>query len=360
MTNSPPIPADDSRGALPASIGVTGVSGYLGQRLVSALAERDYAGKVVGLDLRPPVLHPEFLDFRPVDATTAAATEALRGCDAVVHLAYVFNPTPDTARDTAVNLGAFERALAAVRAPNGPRKLVVASSATAYGAYENNPVPLTEDAPLRPNEGFVYAVCKGEIERRIVEFRREHPDTVVTVFRPAVVLGPTVTNYLADLIVKAPPVGLRDEPSALQFVHEDDVAAALLFALAHDLDGVYNVAADGWMTPDEVRVVTGGRRSLVRLPPDAARRFADRMFAAGRAPLPASVLPYMRFPWVVDNTRLAHAGFRPRHSNEAALGAATTARAAAARNRPSPAVLVAAGAAAALGAVLLRRRLRRR
>ena len=342
--------------ALPATIGVTGVSGYLGRCLVAALAGAGFAGRVVGLDLRPPVPCPGFLDFRAVDATTAAATEALQECDAVVHLAYVFNPTPDTVRDTAVNLGAFERALAAARAPGGPRKLVVASSATAYGAYENNPVPLTEDAPLRPNEGFVYAVCKGEIERRIVDFRLECPDTVVTVFRPAVVLGPTVTNYLAGLVTSPPPVGLAEESSALQFVHEDDVAEALVFALEHDLDGVYNVAADGWTSPDEVRAVTGGRRPLVRLPPDAARRFMDRMFAAGRAPLPGTVLPYMRFPWVVDNTRLADAGFRPRHSNESALAAAASARA----EEPKGLARSALVAAAAAGAGAFFRRRRRR
>ena len=35
--------------------------------------------------------------------------------------------------------------------------LVLVSSAMVYGAWPNNPVPLTEDAILRPDVGFVYA-----------------------------------------------------------------------------------------------------------------------------------------------------------------------------------------------------------
>ena len=37
------------------------------------------------------------------------------------------------------------------------RHLVLVSSAMVYGAYVNNPVPLTEDAALRPEVEFAYA-----------------------------------------------------------------------------------------------------------------------------------------------------------------------------------------------------------
>ena len=47
----------------------------------------------------------------------------------------------------------------------GRAHVVVLSSATVYGAWPTNPVPLTEDAPLRPNPGCAFAVQKAEIER---------------------------------------------------------------------------------------------------------------------------------------------------------------------------------------------------
>jgi len=47
----------------------------------------------------------------------------------------------------------------------GATHLVLLSSATAYGAWANNPVPLTEDAPLRPNPELEFAVRAAERDR---------------------------------------------------------------------------------------------------------------------------------------------------------------------------------------------------
>jgi len=50
----------------------------------------------------------------------------------------------------------------------GVRHLVVLSTATVYGAWPNNPVPITEDAPLRPVPDFAYAVGHAEVEQLVV------------------------------------------------------------------------------------------------------------------------------------------------------------------------------------------------
>ena len=55
-----------------------------------------------------------------------------------------------------------------------PRRPAVVS-ATVYGAWPTNPVPLTEDAPLRPDPGLAYAVQKAEVERLAAEWRDQHP-----------------------------------------------------------------------------------------------------------------------------------------------------------------------------------------
>ena len=76
------------------------------------------------------------------------------------------------------------------------------SSATAYGFYPDNPVPMTEDSPLRGNGDFTYAKNKKEIEFIFNDFMAAHPDMAVTgnIERPGSMVSwlPPETGYLED------------------------------------------------------------------------------------------------------------------------------------------------------------------
>ena len=319
--------------SLPKSIGVTGVNGLVGRALLRRLDRLGYDGVVVGLDIADddgvtdgdPL--PSFVRFHRVDVTTPAATDLLADCDAIVHCAYLLKPSRDPVAEADADLAMFERVVAACMLPgrrmsgDGPTQLVNLSSATVYGAYPNNPLPLGEDAPLRPNEGFVYAGCKAEIERRVVALRDagELDDVVVTHLRPASVLGPNCRSYIAEMLTSSRPVAVRGERPAMQFVHEDDVAGAVVHALAHRLDGAYNVAAAGWLTPDELDALVGVDEPTLRLPDDAFARLNRRLFSVGASPLAPSAVPMVRYPWIVATTKLERTGWRPEHTNEQTL-----------------------------------------
>src|SRR5439155_1133002 len=79
--------------------------------------------------------------------------------------------------------------LALVGPGTAARSFVYASTAMVYGAWPNNPVPLTEDAPLRPNPGFAYAASRAEIERAALEWREADDRRRLAVLRPATVLA---------------------------------------------------------------------------------------------------------------------------------------------------------------------------
>jgi nucleoside-diphosphate-sugar epimerase len=232
----------------------------------------------------------------------------LHGVDAVLHLAWD--------RDPAV---ALERTRAVLDAAGdaGVRVLVFLSSATVYGAWPDNPVPLSEDAPLRPNPRFAYAVAKAEAERMVAEWKDDHPGTTVSILRPAVAVGPGADTVLARAL--AGTVGLRPAEVArpVQFVHLEDLAAAVLLSLRAGLDGVFNVAPDGWVPDETARALAGGAARLA-LP----ERLARPLQAAWRALSPTAewegVEPYTRHPWVVANDRLLAAGWQPEHTNEEA------------------------------------------
>ena len=104
---------------------------------------------VLGLDRRSSVPPAPGVEIRLVDLAVADLRNLLVEADTVVHLA-----SGVTAADLGANTGhdrlaVMERLLAAA-ADVGVEHLVVRSSAMVYGAWPDNPVPLTEDAPVRP------------------------------------------------------------------------------------------------------------------------------------------------------------------------------------------------------------------
>ncbi|MEJ7720613.1 MAG: NAD-dependent epimerase/dehydratase family protein [Ilumatobacteraceae bacterium] len=62
--------------------------------------------------------------------------------------------------------------------------VVLVSSAMVYGAVPNNPVPLTEEAVLRPEVEFVYARQLATAEALVDQWRRDDPGRTATVLRP--------------------------------------------------------------------------------------------------------------------------------------------------------------------------------
>ena len=75
--------------------------------------------------------------------------------------------------------------------------VVLVSSAMVYGAWANNPVPLTEDAVLRPDVEFAYARQLGAVEQLVDDWRRAVPGRSVTVLRPVVSMAADGTSGIA-------------------------------------------------------------------------------------------------------------------------------------------------------------------
>ena len=250
----------------------------------------------------------------PVRSVTVIADSALLGDAVRSRLAARGMPVVplEEGADTLVHLegdaqvdAASIRGLLRAGAGAGVRGVVYASSAMVYGAWPNNPVPLTEDAPMRPNPGFEFAAAKAESERLALEWRDATADAHLAVLRPATVLGAgqgRLTRLLRDVL----PAGIGEDIPPVQYLHHEDLADAVALACASDLDGVFNVAPDGWMSAEQAQALTAGPLR-VRVP------------ARLRASVPPAVLPYLLNPWVVANDRLRAAGWSPRYSSEEAF-----------------------------------------
>jgi UDP-glucose 4-epimerase len=298
-------------------IAVTGASGLVGQRLLPRLADEAHVMRLIGLDVRDPLRRVRNLTFHRVDIGGAELKPLLEAAEVLVHLATVVDPIPDESVMARVNVEGTRRVLDAAAAV-GVRKVIRVSTAAVYGAWPNNPVPLTEDATLRPNPGFAPAVHAAEVERLLAEWREEHPAVTVTTLRSAPVLGAGAERLPSRLLLGRPPLRVRGASPPVQVVHVDDLVAALLLAVGHDLPGTYNVAADGWLGTDDARALLP-RSPLPPLPAEMLERALARLWASGLGDIPPSVVPYLVHPWVVANDRLRAAGWRPNHTNEEAI-----------------------------------------
>lgn len=230
------------------------------------------------------------LDWPAVDA--AELKTQAEGVDAVVNLAL----DPDATR-------AALDAAASVAAST----VVQLSTAAVYGAWPDNPAPLTETEPMRPNPGTPGVAGAAEAERLTAEWSDGHPSATVAVLRPAVTLSAGQPAWPSSLLAGVDGLRSGDAARRVQFVHVDDVAAAVVLAAEGRLDGTFNVAPDGWLTEEAARAVAGTPTRLAWPRPLARLRRAR----PGDA--------YRRFGWVVANDKLKAAGWEPTATNEEAL-----------------------------------------
>jgi UDP-glucose 4-epimerase len=295
---------------------ITGGSGYIGSRLVERLSPRSETDLILIGDLRPPRAFRPKAEYRSLDVTDAAAVRRLIASerpDAVIHLAFMLNPIRDEARMYDVDVGGTQNVLDAASAGAVPHVLVT-SSAVAYGAFPDNPVPLTEEHPVRGVGAFSYARDKTESDRLCQLWALQHPDRVMTIVRPSIVFGPSVDNYLLRLWTQQPfqaDFGLPDP--GIQFAHEDDVVEAITLLLERRQPGAFNVAGDGAMTIRECAEMIGMRR--LRVPRRAYTRFVAAMWRLGVAEAPPGALQYSMYPWIVSTEKLKReTGWRPRYT----------------------------------------------
>jgi nucleoside-diphosphate-sugar epimerase len=223
---------------------------------------------------------------------------------------------------SSANLESLRRVLA-VAHQAGIGTLVYVSSSTVYGAWPDNPVPLAEDAPLRPNPGFTFAAEKAEAERMLADWADDHAAVAVAVLRPTVTVGVSTVAGPAGPALDQALAGTRgpradDGGRPLQFLHIDDLAAAAILAGEKRLQGIYNVAPDGWITEDDARALAGGV-ARVTLPGRMVRLLATVGWDLLRTGTPREALPYAVHPWVIANDRLRAVGWAPNYTNEEAL-----------------------------------------
>ncbi len=296
---------------------ITGGSGYIGSRLVKRLARDEATERIVICDVRPPREQDPKVVYERLDVRdNARAREILtrERPDTLIHLAFVLNPIHDQDTMYEVDVNGTSNVLEAATAA-GVGHVLVTSSATAYGAFPDNPVPLTEQHPVRGVPAFEYARDKAESDRICQLWANQHPDATMTIVRPCVVFGPTVDNFIVRLLTKQPFLAELGGPAPdLQFVHEDDLVEALVRLLDGRHGGAFNIAADGVMTLREAAEAIG--LPVRRVPRRLYWALVTLLWRLRLSEAPPGYLHFVENPWIVSNDKLKSTlGWEPRHSS---------------------------------------------
>ena len=301
---------------------VLGASGNAGVALLRALEAEQRVEDVVAVARRPPAEWPSAKTaWRALDVAADPLAPVLRGADAVVHLAWLIQPSRDQERCRAVNVDGSRRVMEAV-AEAGVPALVYASS---VGAYSPGPKDRLVDETW-PTDGVrssFYSRHKVEVERLLDRFERERPEVRVVRLRPGLIFqrgaaseirrlfaGPFLPSRLVS--PKRIPVVPRHPRLRFQAVHADDVADAYRRAIVGDARGAFNVAAEPILDGDELGRLLGARP--VPVPARVLRTAAAAAFQLRLTPTPPGWIDMALAVPLLDTARAREVlGWRPTH-----------------------------------------------
>jgi UDP-glucose 4-epimerase len=266
---------------------ITGASGNVGTALLRRLQRKPGQHDLVGVARRPPrggwpYQHVAWtaVDLASPDAGTALGP-LFRGADAVVHLAWGFQPSHDIEYLDRSGVGGTRAALEAAHAEGVPH-LVHMSSVGAYSPGPDDGHAVDERWPTDGIATLAYSREKVAAERLLDEHELRHPDRpAVARLRPGLIVqresGSALLRYGLPAFVPASvlrhlPLLPVDRSLVVPLVHTDDVADAIERVLLQRAIGAFNLAAEPPITRDAMAEVLGARP--VHVPKPALRAAA--------------------------------------------------------------------------------------
>jgi nucleoside-diphosphate-sugar epimerase len=313
---------------------VTGATGNVGTSVMRALEREPRVGSILGLARRRPRLALAKVEWAEVDLSlegdTARLARYVADADAVVHLAWRFQPIRDPLTTWRTNVLGALRVFDAVAVARVP-VLVHASSVGAYSPGPAGGAPVSESWPTHGWPGAAYTREKAYLERVLDTFERDHPQTRVVRMRPAfqfkeesasgqrrIFAGRWFPGQLIrpDLLPLLPGLpGLR-----LQLLHTDDAADGYVRAVLRDVRGAFNLAADPVLDGELLARFFDARP--VTVPAPAARAALTAAWRMRLAPASPDLLDaVLRLPVMTTARARQELGWEPARTSLEALEA---------------------------------------
>jgi nucleoside-diphosphate-sugar epimerase len=306
---------------------VVGATGNIGSSVLQALVADERVESITGVARRLPALTLPKVEWATADVASSDLTALFRGADAVVHLAWLIQPSRDPAKLRRVNVDGSQRVFSAVSEAGVPT-LVHGSS---VGAYSRGPKDrlVDESWPVDGIPSSFYGRHKAEVERLLDRFEQDHPDVRVVRIRPGLVFKREAASgirrlfvgpFLPSPLLKRKAFRVVPDIPGLRFqaVHSLDVGDACRLAVVGDAHGAFNLAADPVLDPPMLAEILDSPR--LPMSGSFARAALDLAYRLRLQPTPPGWLDLALGVPLLDTTRARHdLGWEPRFTAADAL-----------------------------------------
>ncbi|MGW4214282.1 NAD-dependent epimerase/dehydratase family protein [Lentzea sp. NPDC004789] len=309
---------------------VTGATGNVGTALLRRLAQEPDI-EVHGISRRPPADAPPYqgIGWTPLDIGRPGAEEPLRTAfekaDAVVHLAWLIQPSHDERELYRTNVAGSARVFDAA-AKAGVPHLVHMSSVGAYSPSSKTR-RVDEQWPVDGVKTSFYSRHKAAVEHLLNQYETS---MLISRPRPGLILqsdaGSEIRDlFLGRLVPKALfrhriPILPLPRDLVLQFVHADDVADGITRILRQRPHGPVNLVTEPVVTPRVLAEVLGGRH--VPMSAWLLRLLANVTWRLRLQPTPPGWVDLALTAPLLDATRAkAELGWEPKYDAQQALQA---------------------------------------
>jgi nucleoside-diphosphate-sugar epimerase len=225
---------------------ITGVSGYLGVKVANRLIDNGHT--VIGVDIHKNAELSDKVQFykadvRSKDQIRKAFSDKI---ETVIHAAALVPITKMYNDYKSVNVEGTQ-AVAEVSLEFQVRSFIQISSSSVYRA--------TSDAPMEPNFGLnpIEPYGKSKLKAELIARKvLKGSEVSLAIVRPRTIIGPDrggIFELFFSWISEGKPIftiGKGDKP--FQFVHVEDLVAAILLIAQNSASGVFNVGTDRYGT----------------------------------------------------------------------------------------------------------------
>ena len=241
----------------PKVVLITGATGAVGPRVVSALHQAGCQIRAFSVDAPKEGMFPQNVEVLLGDVTDRAALQAaMQGMDAVVHLAallHIVNPPPEMREKyERVNVGGTTTVVeAAIKA--GVKRVVLFSTIAVYGVSYGS--ILNEQSASNPDT--FYAETKLAAEQIVLNVKRKDGQPLGCVLRLGAVYGSRIKgNYerLTNALARHCFIPIGSGLNRRTLVYDKDVGQAAVLAVSHPAAAgrVFNVTDGEFHTLNEI------------------------------------------------------------------------------------------------------------